>query len=131
MYSVLCSPSAGVLTAVGKEYARDLADYIFVQEEESLEGKARDILLLAGALSVHESTTEYLRERYSCYNTALLNELRAGDFQAVKRADLKKHFPAEYEKREKDKLRYRYPGVGGESYLDVIERVSVTPGLCL
>lgn len=29
----------------------------------------------------------------------------------------------EYEKRLLDKLTYRYPGVGGESYLDVIERI--------
>ena len=32
-------------------------------------------------------------------------------------------FPQEHNKRLKDKLHYRYPGVGGESYLDVIERI--------
>lgn len=32
-------------------------------------------------------------------------------------------YPVEYAKRQADKLHYRYPGVGGESYLDVIERV--------
>jgi hypothetical protein len=32
-------------------------------------------------------------------------------------------YPEEYAHREADKLRYRYPGVGGESYLDVIERI--------
>ena len=31
--------------------------------------------------------------------------------------------PAEYQKRSDDKLNYRYPGEGGESYLDVIERI--------
>lgn len=34
-----------------------------------------------------------------------------------------KLFPLEHSKRLADKLRYRYPGVGGESYLDVIERI--------
>lgn len=29
----------------------------------------------------------------------------------------------EYDKRLLDKLTYRYPGIGGESYLDVIERI--------
>lgn len=29
----------------------------------------------------------------------------------------------ESEKRAADKLNYRYPGVGGESYMDVIERI--------
>jgi 6-phosphofructo-2-kinase len=32
-------------------------------------------------------------------------------------------YPQEHEKRLADKLNYRYPGVGGESYLDVMERV--------
>lgn len=81
------------------------------------------MLLLAGASSVHESTTQYLLERYTCFNTALLNELRAGAFQAIRRSDIEKYYPEEFQRRQADKLRYRYPGVGGESYLDVIERV--------
>jgi 6-phosphofructo-2-kinase len=32
-------------------------------------------------------------------------------------------FPDEYERRIKNKLLYRYPGAGGESYVDVIERL--------
>lgn len=32
-------------------------------------------------------------------------------------------YPEEHAKRVKDKLHYRYSGVGGESYIDVIERV--------
>lgn len=35
----------------------------------------------------------------------------------------KESYPDEYRKREADKLNYRYPGVGGESYQDVIERM--------
>jgi broad specificity phosphatase PhoE len=80
---------------------------VFAQEEEELEGRAKDMLLLAGALSVHESTTAPLRQRYSCYNTALLNELRAGDLQSLRRSDIKKFYPDEYERRMRDKLRYR------------------------
>ena len=37
--------------------------------------------------------------------------------------EIKARYPHEYAEREKDKLRYRYPGSGGESYLDVIERL--------
>ena len=36
---------------------------------------------------------------------------------------LQNRFPQEHINRNADKLRYRYPGVGGESYLDVIERI--------
>ena len=32
--------------------------------------------------------------------------------------------PEEFQHRQKNKLGYRYPGVGGESYLDVIERLN-------
>jgi 6-phosphofructo-2-kinase len=36
---------------------------------------------------------------------------------------LQKNYPKEYKKREADKVHYRYPGVGGESYMDVMERL--------
>ena len=60
---------------------------------------------------------------YPCYNTPLLEELRAGDFHGLSVHEIRRKFPKEYDKRVKNKLEYRYPGVGGESYLDVIERV--------
>ena len=36
---------------------------------------------------------------------------------------MKRLHPLVYEARQHDKLRYRYPGPGGESYLDLIERL--------
>jgi 6-phosphofructo-2-kinase len=36
---------------------------------------------------------------------------------------VKAKYPTEYAAWSKDKLNYRYPGVGGESYMDVIERI--------
>jgi 6-phosphofructo-2-kinase len=36
---------------------------------------------------------------------------------------VKIHFPEEYEKRQANKFNYRYPGIHGESYRDVIERL--------
>ena len=38
--------------------------------------------------------------------------------------DIEKSYPEEYNARKKNKLYYRYPGMGGESYLDVIRRVN-------
>ena len=38
-------------------------------------------------------------------------------------ADIKTKFPNEYSLRKKDKLQYRYPGQGGEGYLDIISRL--------
>ncbi|KAJ1556628.1 hypothetical protein HK405_002304, partial [Cladochytrium tenue] len=38
-------------------------------------------------------------------------------------AEIEKAYPAMWDERQKNKLLFRYPGPGGESYLDVIERL--------
>ncbi|CAH9073277.1 unnamed protein product [Cuscuta europaea] len=50
-----------------------------------------------------------------------LDEINAGVCDGMTYEEVKKNMPEEYESREKDKLRYRYPR--GESYLDVIQRL--------
>lgn len=53
----------------------------------------------------------------------MLNELGGGKFEGMTYAEIKKSSPKEFEARFKNKLGYRYPGVGGESYLDVLVRL--------
>ncbi|KAI8057220.1 6-phosphofructo-2-kinase-domain-containing protein [Syncephalis plumigaleata] len=61
-----------------------------------------------------------------------LNEIYAGDCEGNHSAidvrltyeEIEQQFPVEYNARKHDKLRYRYIGTGGESYLDVIERLN-------
>ena len=55
--------------------------------------------------------------------TTLLNELGGGDFEGLKYEEIERFYPKHYAARLQDKLRYRYPGVGGESYVDVISRL--------
>lgn len=50
-----------------------------------------------------------------------LNEINAGDFENLTYSEVKKNHLEEYNKRNLDKLTYRYKN--GESYLDLIERV--------
>ncbi|KAH1262979.1 6-phosphofructo-2-kinase/fructose-2,6-bisphosphatase [Glycine max] len=50
-----------------------------------------------------------------------LDEINAGVCDGMTYEEIKKNMPEEYESRNKDKLRYRYPR--GESYLDVIQRL--------
>jgi len=38
-------------------------------------------------------------------------------------AEIKAKFPELWEARLKDKLYFRYPGAGGESYIDLIQRI--------
>jgi broad specificity phosphatase PhoE/predicted kinase len=55
--------------------------------------------------------------------TTLLNELGGGDFEGLTHDEIRQLYPKHARARENDKLRYRYPGVGGESYVDVISRL--------
>lgn len=53
----------------------------------------------------------------------MLNELGGGKFEGMTYDEIKNNYPKEFEGRIKNKLTYRYPGVGGESYLDVLVRL--------
>jgi broad specificity phosphatase PhoE len=51
-----------------------------------------------------------------------LNELYAGSCEGMTYQQIKTTLPDEFRAREKNKLHYRYPN-GGESYVDLIERL--------
>merc|ERR1739848_300392 len=46
-----------------------------------------------------------------------------GDYAAISYDRIKPDHPQVWEKRQQDPLHFRYPGVGGESYSDVIGRL--------
>jgi 6-phosphofructo-2-kinase len=52
-----------------------------------------------------------------------LNELCAGKLDSLTYEQMRQLYAAEYQARETDKLNYRYPGPGGESYMDLILRL--------
>ncbi|KAJ3129060.1 hypothetical protein HK098_002652 [Nowakowskiella sp. JEL0407] len=52
-----------------------------------------------------------------------LDELYAGMCENLTFKEIEKNYPGEFSARVAMKLTYRYPGPGGESYMDVIERV--------
>jgi 6-phosphofructo-2-kinase len=49
-----------------------------------------------------------------------LNELCFGSLEGIPGGKLRHSFPDEFAARELDRLNYRYPGVGGESYTDKV-----------
>jgi 6-phosphofructo-2-kinase len=53
----------------------------------------------------------------------MLDELYAGVMEGMTYAEIQEKYSDEYALRLKDKLSYRYPGPGGEGYLDVINRL--------
>ena len=52
-----------------------------------------------------------------------MNELCAGKLDSLTYEQMKEGYPREYAARSADKLNYRYPGAGGESYTDLIMRL--------
>jgi 6-phosphofructo-2-kinase len=62
-------------------------------------------------------------EQYDIKQWRMLDELNAGVAEGKTYEEVRRDLPEEYYSRRKDKLRYRYPGPGGESYLDVIHRL--------
>ncbi|KAL9076055.1 MAG: hypothetical protein Q9157_003783 [Trypethelium eluteriae] len=62
-------------------------------------------------------------EEFDMKQMRMLDELNAGIMEGMTYADIRSKFPEEYEIRKSDKLHYRYPGPGGEGYLDIINRL--------
>ena len=51
----------------------------------------------------------------------ILDEINAGSLDGMTYGEIKKAYPMDYQERDNDKLRYRYPR--GESYMDLIQRI--------
>lgn len=136
---------SGVLTAAGLQYSKDLAAYVRQRRRSVPPGLGREVVLITGTSRIHHESVHAFgsgTERHPCFFTPLLNELRGGDMHGLSKQQMKvrtacdwwpqltmlvmsrqERYPAEFDKRAADKLNYRYPGVGGESYMDVIERI--------
>lgn len=69
-------------------------------------------------------TAQYFdEEEYDTKQMRMLDELNAGLMEGLTYSSIARAHPDEYELRKKDKLHYRYPGPGGEGYLDIINRL--------
>jgi len=72
----------------------------------------------AGAPAAHGSATQRISLQLH-----RLNELCAGKLDSLTYEQMRQLYPTEYQARARDKLNYRYPGAGGESYMDLIMRL--------
>ena len=69
-------------------------------------------------------TAQYFDEdEFDVKQMKMLDELNAGNMEGMTYEEIKLKFNEEYERRKGDKLHYRYPGSGGEGYLDIINRL--------
>ncbi|KAJ1799133.1 6-phosphofructo-2-kinase [Coemansia sp. RSA 2399] len=70
-----------------------------------------------------ETVEDFDPERYRIKNIRSLNEIYAGKFEGMTYNEISRSYPEEFEARQLDKFFYRYPGIGGESYADVVLRL--------
>lgn len=70
-----------------------------------------------------ETGNVFNEQEFSVKAMRMLNELGGGKFDGLTYDEIRRKHPKEFESRIKNKLLYRYPGVGGESYLDVLVRL--------
>ncbi|OQV07821.1 hypothetical protein CLAIMM_12194 [Cladophialophora immunda] len=69
-------------------------------------------------------TSQYFNdEDFDIKQMRMLDELNAGSMEGMTYTEIRDKFAHEYELRKRDKLHYRYPGPGGEGYLDIINRL--------
>lgn len=126
------------LSPKGHEYAEAL--YTFINEEESkhdLKGNlnAEDstfdlsrpkpkLRVITSTLKRALETAEYFDESiYDISHVRFLNEIYSGIFEEMTYPEIIEKYPREYKARLQNKLLFRYPGTGGESLVDVIERL--------
>ncbi len=70
-----------------------------------------------------QSAESFDEEEYDIKQMRMLNELYSGSLEGMTYEQIRTEHAEEYELRKHDKLQYRYPGAGGEGYLDVINRL--------
>ncbi|KAI8379109.1 6-phosphofructo-2-kinase-domain-containing protein [Radiomyces spectabilis] len=70
-----------------------------------------------------ETVENFDPDEYDIKHIRFLNEINSGSREGMTYDEIKHYYPQEFEAREQNKLHYRYPGMGGESYVDVIHRL--------
>ncbi|KAH9882728.1 hypothetical protein J1614_000093 [Plenodomus biglobosus] len=70
-----------------------------------------------------QSAQYFCDEDFEVKQMRMLDELNAGIMEGLTYDEIRSKHSDEYLRRRRDKLAYRYPGPGGEGYLDVINRI--------
>lgn len=69
-----------------------------------------------------ETAQDFDEDAYDVKEFKIMDEIDSGICEGLTYHQIEEQLPAEYSARKKNKLYYRYPG--GESYLDVVHRLS-------
>ncbi|KAF2119023.1 6-phosphofructo-2-kinase-domain-containing protein [Lophiotrema nucula] len=88
------------------------------------DGEVKNFCIWTSMLKRSVQSAQYFcDEEYDIKQMRMLDELNAGIMEGLTYDEIKLRHSDEYNLRKKDKLAYRYPGPGGEGYLDIINRI--------
>ncbi|KAJ5090355.1 6-phosphofructo-2-kinase 1 [Penicillium argentinense] len=86
--------------------------------------RPRNFCVWSSMMQRSVQSVEYFNEdEYDVKQMRMLDELHSGIMEGMTYKEIQEQYPEEYAHRKKDKLFYRYPGPGGEGYLDIINRL--------
>mmetsp|Transcript_32521 Transcript_32521/g.81956 ORF Transcript_32521/g.81956 Transcript_32521/m.81956 type:complete len:305 (-) Transcript_32521:408-1322(-) len=110
------------LSPAGSKYAGRLGRWL----SQNLNFEDGNFVIVRSDMVRTTETVEQLRETLEGHHTIevrdCLNEINAGEYEGYTFSEFRAKAEHEHQARKKDKLRYRYPS--GESYEDVLQRVS-------
>ena len=99
-------------------------DYDHGDGNSSESHESKNFCVWTSMLKRSVQTAQYFDEEdFDVKQMKMLDELNAGTMEGLTYHDIMTQHRDEYELRKKDKLHYRYPGAGGEGYLDIINRL--------
>ena len=94
------------------------------EHSKQCNGGERNFCIWTSMLKRSIETAQYFSEdEFDIKQMRMLDELNAGDMEGMTYDEIKTKFADQYALRKLDKLHYRYPGPGGEGYLDIINRL--------
>lgn len=125
------------LTERGDKYARALSKFIKQQRHafdmrrksmdantEEHEEHTNSFFVWTSMMRRAVETSTYIDDNeYPTKQMKMLDEINVGDIDGLSYPEFEMKYPKEYNKRQKDKLMQRFPGSGGESYMDVSNRL--------
>ncbi|SMR63084.1 unnamed protein product [Zymoseptoria tritici ST99CH_3D1] len=123
-------PQPGDVTPPNPHYHPQSPDSLSSQdaslyaEGEQLGYEPKPFCVWTSMLKRSIQTAQYFDDdEYDSKQMRMLDELNAGVMEGLTYNCISTQFPSEYRSRKADKLHYRYPGPGGEGYLDIINRL--------
>lgn len=116
----------------GKQYANALAQ--LVQQHNQIWTEARpsrspascpsDFCIWTSTMpQATQTALSFSTGQYTTMEMKILDDLNAGDMAGLTFREIEERHPDVYATRKRHKLLYRWPGLGGEAYGDVIHRL--------